>query len=235
MQLKNLLELVFTNMPQWKNVSFISHSISVKHAIFRTSSAVTQQRRCAKICATSCNTSPGAHQRDRKMCFNIMEDVDDINVDITSFIDYVTEQWLEGTDRQFWNNFENKGPKSNSILEGWHSKINNQLNTSHPNIYRLMSVHQIFKQANNEDDIIQATAGAKHRPREVHGAFDQRLTQMKSRNIGWEYINSYFVYCTYLTWVLNSAILLLWFTSQEHKIASTDGQGLTFCVLYSQY
>ena len=138
----NLLQLVFPNMPRCKDVSFISHSISVKHTILRNSSAVLQERRCATICATSCNTSPGDHQRDRNVCFNILKDVD-----ITSFINYMTELLLEGTDRQFCNNFENKGSKTNSILEGWHSKINNQLNISHSNMYRLISVHQIFKQA----------------------------------------------------------------------------------------
>ena len=115
--------------------------ISVKHAILWDSSAVPLQRRCATTSATRCNSSSGAHQRYRNVCFKILEDVDDINVDKTSFMDYMTELWLEGSDRQFCNNFENKGPKTNSMLEGWHSKINNQLNTSHPNIYRLISVH----------------------------------------------------------------------------------------------
>lgn len=154
-------------MPRWKDVSFISHGISGKHAILKNNSPVLQERRRATVSTTSWNISPGAHQRDRNVCFNTQEDVNDINVDITRFLDYMTELWLEGKERQFCNNFENKGPKTNSILEGWHFKINNHLNTSHPNIYRLMSVHQIFKQANNKEDIIQATAVAKHRPRKV--------------------------------------------------------------------
>ncbi|XP_034316249.2 uncharacterized protein [Magallana gigas] len=115
--------------------------------------------------------------------FNTLEDTEEVNVDITRFADYVTEQWIEGTDVQFWNHFDNTGPRTNNILEGWHSKINKQLNAAHPNIYRLISLLQCI-QANNEADIIQTSAGAKQRPQEVrYRRIDQRLTQLKNRFI----------------------------------------------------
>lgn len=106
--------------------------------------------------------------------FNTLEDAEEIN-------DYVTESGLK--DEQFLNHFDNTGPRTNNILEGWHSKINKQLNAAHPNIYRLISLLQCI-QANNEADIIQTAAGAKHRPQEVrYRRIDQRLTQLKNRLI----------------------------------------------------
>lgn len=113
--------------------------------------------------------------------FNTLEDAEEINVDITRFADYVTESGLK--DEQFWNHFDNTGPRTNNILEGWHSKINKQLNAAHPNIYRLISLLQCI-QANNEADIIQTAAGAKQRPQEVrYRRIDHRLTQLKNRFI----------------------------------------------------
>lgn len=115
--------------------------------------------------------------------FSTREDAGEINVDIIRFADYVTEQWLKGTNVQFWNHFDNTRPRTNNIWEGWHSKINKQLNAAHPNICRLNSLLQCI-QTNKEADIIQTAAGAKQRPQEVrYLRIDQRLTELKNKFI----------------------------------------------------
>lgn len=47
--------------------------------------------------------------------FSTQEDAEEINVDIIRFADYVTEQWFKGTNVQFWNHFDNTGPRTNTI------------------------------------------------------------------------------------------------------------------------
>jgi hypothetical protein len=47
--------------------------------------------------------------------------------------------------RQQWNHFDNEGPRTNNLLEGWHGKLQNHLNHAHPNIFVLNFVKGIVK------------------------------------------------------------------------------------------
>ncbi|XP_067667663.1 uncharacterized protein [Haliotis asinina] len=39
---------------------------------------------------------------------------------VLRFADYVTEQWVEGLPRVFWNQYNNDGPRTTNHVEGWH-------------------------------------------------------------------------------------------------------------------
>ena len=80
------------------------------------------------------------------MWFQTLEECDNDSVPVSTFKDYVTEQWVEG-DRRFLNHYDNDGPRTTNHVEGWHHK-NNQLRHCHPNIYTLIDLVQKEQAAN---------------------------------------------------------------------------------------
>jgi hypothetical protein len=63
----------------------------------------------------------------------------------TSFIDYVTELWVE-EHRFLWNHYQTEGPHTTNHLEGWDNKIKKKVHHAHPNIlYKKALLIQITK------------------------------------------------------------------------------------------
>ncbi|XP_048248930.1 uncharacterized protein LOC125378113 [Haliotis rufescens] len=65
--------------------------------------------------------------------FNALEAANMADPSISKLADYVTEQWVEGEDRNMWNHFDTLGPRTTNHVEGWHARIN-KMTTNHPNI-----------------------------------------------------------------------------------------------------
>ena len=109
--------------------------------------------------------------------------LDDYRTDdakVTSFNDYVTEQWV---DRQpgCWDHHLTEGPSTTNHFEGWHHKLYNQLNKAHLNLYRIIQKLQ-NTQALTEVRLIQYAPGGKRRTRKLkHRTMANRLTQLKDR------------------------------------------------------
>jgi len=61
---------------------------------------------------------------------------------VVRFMDYITTQWIEGRVFQphVWNHFDNDGRRTNNNLEGWHHKMNNIAEKSHPNIFEVIKI-----------------------------------------------------------------------------------------------
>ncbi|VDH96256.1 Hypothetical predicted protein [Mytilus galloprovincialis] len=94
---------------------------------------------------------------------------------VTSINDYVTEQWVE-REPERRNHFSTVGPTTTNHLEGWHHKLNNQLNKAHPNLF-LIRQKLRNTQAATEIRLIQYAAGGKHKTRKLkYRNVDNKLT-----------------------------------------------------------
>ena len=54
------------------------------------------------------------------------------------FLDYCTDTWIDNDGmfpRNFWNYYGFDGARTNNGLEGWHHRLNTNLNTLDPNLY----------------------------------------------------------------------------------------------------
>ncbi|XP_048248931.1 uncharacterized protein LOC125378115 [Haliotis rufescens] len=71
--------------------------------------------------------------------FNALEAANMADPSISKLADYVTEQWVEGEDRNMWNHFDTLGPRTTNHVEGWHARIN-KMTTNHPNIFRFITL-----------------------------------------------------------------------------------------------
>ena len=92
----------------------------------------------------------------------------------------MTEQWVEG-DKSLWNHYDNRGPRTTNHVEGWHHKINNKVNRSHPNIYALLEIIKREQQM-NEIKMLQFQNGGRQQPRKRKYRFvDSRLATLKER------------------------------------------------------
>ena len=59
---------------------------------------------------------------------------------------------------RMWNHFQNKGPRTNNHLEGWHNRLNRLARKAHPNLFESIELLQ-NEQAATEVQIIQLTDG----------------------------------------------------------------------------
>jgi hypothetical protein len=67
---------------------------------------------------------------------------DEEDEQLIAFDDYFSQQWMQAMPPNTWNHFNNVGPRTNNHLEGYHRKLNNEFNRSHPSIYRLIGILQ---------------------------------------------------------------------------------------------
>ncbi|CAG2244517.1 unnamed protein product [Mytilus edulis] len=115
--------------------------------------------------------------------FVLSEDGDTIltyDAHVTSFNDYVTEQWVD-REPERWNHFSTVGPRTTNHLEGWHHKLNNQLNKDHSNLFLIIQKLQ-NTQAATEIRLIQYAAGGKRKTCKLkYRNIDNTLTQLKER------------------------------------------------------
>lgn len=113
---------------------------------------------------------------------NALETIDgaDIDINTTTFTDYVTEQWVEN-NRNMWNHFENDGPRTTNHLEGWHNKLKKHVRCAHPNIYSLLKLLKQIQAANEVTMIQYAAGGVRATKRRKYRAIDDRITQLKER------------------------------------------------------
>lgn len=70
---------------------------------------------------------------------NVLENnnVFEFNEPMSSFTDYITEAWVEGSSLSTWNHFLSEGPKTTrttSSVEGLLSEMNIICLLAHPNI-----------------------------------------------------------------------------------------------------
>ncbi|XP_071150903.1 uncharacterized protein [Mytilus edulis] len=103
------------------------------------------------FCQRICKNDPLLHQHVRRasalplvpprqfeeVWFYALNNYQTEDAHVTSFNDYVTEQWVE-REPERWNHFSTVGPRTTNHLEGWHHKLNNQLNKAHPNLFLIM-------------------------------------------------------------------------------------------------
>jgi len=146
--------------------------------------------------ATHYTTNEDIHRLIRRACvlplvpitevedvwFNALTDLEDADLpaDVTSFTDYVTEQWVEG-DRQQWNHFETVGPRTTNNLEGWHSKIKKEVQHAHPNIFSLVAVFQEIESANFIRMLQYSAGGIRPSKKRKYRNLEYRLANLKDR------------------------------------------------------
>ena len=72
------------------------------------------------------------------VCFYALDDYQTDNTKVTSFNDYVTEQWVD-REPDRWNHHSTERPgTTTNHLEGWHKKKQKKLNKSYPNSPKLI-------------------------------------------------------------------------------------------------
>ncbi|XP_060067176.1 uncharacterized protein LOC132547437 isoform X2 [Ylistrum balloti] len=49
-----------------------------------------------------------------------------MKMEVMKYKDFVTENWGDGQNIQFWSHFDNNGPCTTNHAEGWHSKRESQ-------------------------------------------------------------------------------------------------------------
>ena len=57
------------------------------------------------------------------------------------FFDYFTETWIDNGclfPRSLWNYYKFNGSRTNNGCEGWHHRINSNINGSNPNLYQVI-------------------------------------------------------------------------------------------------
>ena len=58
------------------------------------------------------------------------------------FKNYLESTWISNTRALFkfstWNHFNNLGPRTNNIAEGFHSKLNRIINRNEPKFYHVL-------------------------------------------------------------------------------------------------
>ncbi|XP_060081811.1 uncharacterized protein LOC132561098 [Ylistrum balloti] len=82
--------------------------------------------------------------------FNALDDLKDVDlpVDTTAFINCVNTKWMEGV-RPVWSHFDNDGPRTTNILEGWNSKLKKRIPHVHPNIFIFIRVMMEIQTTND--------------------------------------------------------------------------------------
>ncbi|CAG2249608.1 unnamed protein product [Mytilus edulis] len=99
---------------------------------------------------------------------------------LVHFNDYVTEQWVD-REPERWNHFSTVGTRTTNHLEGWHHKLNNQLNKDHPNLFLIIQKLQ-NTQAATEIRLIQYAAGGKRKTCKLkYRNINNTMTQLKER------------------------------------------------------
>ena len=100
--------------------------------------------------------------------------------DRVAFDDYFSQQWMQAMTPNTWNHFNNVGPRTNNHLERYHRKLN-ELNRSHPSIYRLIAILQKHEV---EYRVKIALAVAGHQPPKRNTKYvqmDMRINNLKQQ------------------------------------------------------
>ena len=65
---------------------------------------------------------------------------------IEEFVTYFVDTWFEGPlSVGFWNVSNTIGPRTNNHVEGFHHKLNNWINRSHPDVYQLINIFKLIE------------------------------------------------------------------------------------------
>ncbi len=119
-------------------------------------------------------------QQVEDVWFHALDDYQTDDPKTTDFNDYVTEQWVNREPAK-WNHYSTVGPTTTNHIEGWHHKLNNQLNKAHPNLFLIIQKLQNV-QAATEIQLIQYAAGGKRKTRKLkYRNIDTRLGDLKER------------------------------------------------------
>jgi len=105
-----------------------------------------------------------------------------------SFATYVTTTWIEGDfPPSMWSHFDNLGPRTTNLAEGWHNGLNTSLGVAHPSLRAFLDWLQRY-QFEIQCRVLQLLAGrpAKER-RAAYVKVDNDIAAAKLRystNIG---------------------------------------------------
>ena len=62
------------------------------------------------------------------------------NQNCETIINYFKLQWIDKVKPEVWNHYERSEHRTNNRSEGFHSKLNRLLSSSHPNLYALINL-----------------------------------------------------------------------------------------------
>ncbi|XP_053205847.1 uncharacterized protein LOC128390194 [Panonychus citri] len=139
-----------------------------------------------------------AVKRIAALPFLIVDDIDKIYDQIKAeasaddsfknFLDYFERTYLINDARfpkEIWNHFDDRDPRTNNHVEGWHSALNKTVGRHHANIYQF--IETIIKHQNNyEVQILIASNGTRTKLNKKYAGINQRilnLTKDYSENI----------------------------------------------------
>ncbi|XP_054715332.1 uncharacterized protein LOC129224808 [Uloborus diversus] len=79
-----------------------------------------------------------------------------------TFISYMAETWLDEQDAKFpisiWNHFDTNGARTNNVVEGWHSSLNNKASIRHLDLFSMIKLLQ-EEEAANQAVVFQLDGG----------------------------------------------------------------------------
>ena len=117
----------------------------------------------------------------------------DVVTKMQLFSQYFQKTWMEGSfPVTLWNHFDNTGPRTTNLAEGWHNGLNTTFGTPHPSAGTFLSWlqrAQYLVQARG----IQLNAGRQHKQRSsTYRELDQRIDHVKLQfglRSGWIFVN----------------------------------------------
>lgn len=131
-----------------------------------------------------------AVKRIAALPFLIVDDIDDVyelikfeapdDNDFKNFLDYFEHTYLFNDARfpkEIWNHFDDRDPRTNNHVEGWHSALNKAVGRHHANIYQF--IETIIKQQNNyEVQILIASNGTRPKPNKKYAAINEKILNL---------------------------------------------------------
>lgn len=117
----------------------------------------------------------------------------DVVTKMQLFSQYFQKTWMEGSfPVTLWNHFDNTGPRTTNIAEGWHNGLNTTFGTPHPSagtFLNWLQGAQYLVQARG----IQLNAGRQPKQRSpTYRELDQRISHAKLQfglRSGWIFVN----------------------------------------------
>ena len=87
---------------------------------------------------------------------------------LAAFADYVDRTWIAGFAGDYppslWTHFDNTGPRTTNLAEGWHNGLNSKLGMPHPSLRSFL--HYVQKcQYEVQARVIQLQAGQPPKPK----------------------------------------------------------------------
>lgn len=84
---------------------------------------------------------------------------------MTAFSMYFEKTWMSGLyQHSLWSHFDNNGPRTTNVAEGWHNSLNSDFRMPHPSLRNFL--HWLLKcQFNVQCRLTQLKAGRPAKPR----------------------------------------------------------------------